>query len=161
MNNQEIHNLVNKILNDLNINSIPIPIEDIVNKYNIRISKAPSEEFSGILIRKENRALIGINDEEPINRQRFSIAHELGHFLLHKNKFAFVDYREKKDVLIHNHKEREANIFAAAILMPEKPLKDDLKEKKYEITEYDVQELAHKYQVSYQAMQIRLINLGK
>ena len=46
-------------------------------------------QMSGLLHRSEdgNRAVIGVNSRHPTVRQRFSIAHELGHLALHKPAF--------------------------------------------------------------------------
>ena len=68
-------------------------------------------------------AYIFINSQRPDERKLFTLAHEIGHFLLKHNGDNFrVDrniYSEEKDIC-----ETEANFFAAAILMPEKDVID-------------------------------------
>ena len=149
-----------EVLSVLKIKSIPVPVEVIANKLKIRISRAPSRDFSGLLIRKDGSALIGVNSNEVAVRQRFTIAHELGHFLLHLQKDTFVDYRDNKKAVMRTPRERQANMFAAALLMPRGSLENDFRAFTNKgFTEVELQVLADKYQVSEDAMRFRLINL--
>src|SRR6185312_712682 len=87
-----------------------------------------SPDFSGLLIRKDGHALIGINSSEASVRQRFTIAHELGHFVLHPQKDAFVDFRKERGAgEVRPPRERHADMFAAALLMPRKLLLKDFR----------------------------------
>ena len=64
-----------------------------------------------------NQATIWVNQSQPVNRKRFTIAHEIGHAVLHPQE-DIVDYR----VDIEGPKDRkevQANKFAAELLMPE------------------------------------------
>lgn len=144
----------------LKLKGIPVDLEKAAEKLNIKVRRAPSEDFSGLLIRKDGRALIGINDDESHVRQRFTLAHELAHFCLHPTKDAFVDYRDNQTGIVRNKKEREANFFAACLLMPRENLVADMsKISSRGIYESEIQEIANKYDVSKEAMSYRLINL--
>lgn len=102
--------------------------------------------------------VIGVNKNHVEARQRFSIAHELGHYLSGHENFT----HEKKIVVDPERKyldpqyreEQESDDFAAELLMPESMLKKDVLEKDIEVSE-----LAKKYDVSEQAMLIQLVNL--
>lgn len=159
MNKQIIELKAQKILTDFGIYNPPVPIEEMVDKLNIKISYAPSKDYSGMLIRKKSKTLMGINSTEPDARKRFSIAHELGHFLFSK-KSVSVDYR------INNYvekpeEEKRADSFAANILMPRRwVLRDFEKISKSTITQNNLIDLAKKYKVSPEAMKFRLANLG-
>lgn len=158
---EKIESEAEKIISSLNIKELPIPVEDIASKLNIKISRAPSKDFSGLLIRKDSSALIGVNSNEADVRQRFTIAHELGHFTLHPRKDAFVDYRNNKKEIMRTPAERHADMFAAALLMPRSFLEKDFKAiSKNGFTESELEKLADKYQVSEDAMRFRLINLN-
>lgn len=150
-----------EILDNLGIKILPIPVEDIADKQKIKISRAPSKDFSGILIRKDEHALIGINNSEAPVRQRFSIAHELGHFFLHPKNDTFVDHRKELNKYdTKSFKEVEADHFAAALLMPKKFLEEDVNKLGCKfISEKEIKILSHKYEVSDEAMTYRLINL--
>lgn len=131
--------------------SYPVPIVKIANDNGIDVystsSLKPNE--SG-LIRKENgKYVIYVNKNHPNTRQRFTIAHELGHFMLHPNKIdnsgdTMIQYtkqylgrngqtgpenglkRAEDETLSPERKkmEREANEFAAELLMPEDQFKE-------------------------------------
>ncbi len=156
-----IEQKVEEILADQKIKSAPIPIEEIAKKYNIVIGTTPSEKFSGVLLRKEDgTSYIAVNNKESTVRQRFTIAHELGHYFLHPNKQTFVDFRHNEQNVIRSPKERQANQFAAALLMPKQILQKDVKIIAEEgISEEHILFLAQKYKVSEEAMNYRLINL--
>lgn len=98
--------------------------------------------------------VIKINRFEPKERQRFTIAHEIAHFLLHKNLIArgVVDsalYRSK----LSSRLEAEANRLAADILMPRELVEHEraLVPGGVDVDRY----LAQKFEVSLPAMDIR------
>ena len=170
MNIKEIELKAQEVLVKCGISSVPIPVEDIADKYGVQVSRAPSKEFSGILIRKENRSLMGINSTESSVRQRFTIAHELGHLLLHSYTSSHIDrkspspiqLRDEVSSLATDEDEIESNAFAAELLMPDFMLEKDLQEitAEEDFNEKSIKDLAEKYNVSEQAMTYRLINLG-
>lgn len=125
------------------------------------------EDVSGVLVRDTSapeRAVIGINSLHHPNRQRFTAAHELGHYFLHSGPL-FVDggkmrdFRDKQSAQATEPREIEANTFAAALLMPEAWLRVDLRAAAAP-TEEAIEELARKYRVSTTALTLRLVNLG-
>lgn len=162
----EIEQKAEEILNESGIRAIPIPVEDVAAHFKLQIGKAASKDFSGILIRKDGVALIGINDTESPQRQRFTIAHEIGHFFLHPTKDVLVDYRSNSRGTRRTPKEKEADIFAASLLMPRQELiKDFMKVAGGVLTDEEqtkkvVSLLATRYEVSDEAMNIRLLGLG-
>lgn len=99
---------------------------------------------------------IGINENQSKQMQRFTIAHELGHFLYGHQHYekTFVD-DESRFKSPHFHQEREADIFAAELLMPREWLEQDVAQ-----IGLKAEELAEKYNVSEQAMWIRLTSTG-
>ena len=128
-------------------------------------------------MRDNGKTLIGVNASHIESRKRFTIAHELGHFMLHGNKEVFVDtdknlfIRFRKKQTHYSLEEAEANAFAAELLMPEDWLITDFKALlatikqslgKLESFHYDfiVRSLAEKFSVSDKAMKIRLDNLS-
>ena len=103
---------------------------------------------------------IRINKFEIPERQRFTIAHEIGHYLLHKDMIGngIVDsvmYRSRLSNLL----ETQANKAAAEIIMPARLVRDDLKmfRSKGAYSEKEIlDELSRNYNVSKQAMSIRI-----
>ncbi|MGJ8592203.1 MAG: ImmA/IrrE family metallo-endopeptidase [Aquaticitalea sp.] len=123
-----------------------------------------NDKVSGLFVMKHDTPYIAFNSNHSKKRRRFTIAHELGHFILHsKSKSLFVD--KNKSVMYRNSdsssgeflKEREANAFAAALLMPRKLIEEEIKSIN---DERIINDLADKFDVSTQAISFRLSNLG-
>ena len=160
-----------KLLADQKIKDAPVPVEEIAQKLGAKVSYEPFEgkgELSGMLVRDKERIVIGINSSHPTTRQRFSVAHEIGHLVMHQGTI-FVDQtvrfnRDGKSSLAVDPQEIQANQFAAELLMPEKLLtpavKKRLSKKPNVSPAILISELATEFQVSAQAMEIRLTNLG-
>lgn len=144
------------------VSEAPIPIEEIAEKMGIKISYAPSEEYSGMLLRKkDNQALMGINSNEPKTRMRFTIAHEIAHYLFDTKNAVSIDYRNSIQTVNKSLEEKRADIFAANILMPRKWLQLDFEKiAKERFTQEHLIDLAKKYKVSTEAMKFRLMNIG-
>jgi Zn-dependent peptidase ImmA (M78 family) len=136
--------------------TIPVRLDKILEHYNINISNGEFEDnaVSGAFVRKEKD--IYVANDEPANRQTFTVAHELGHYFLHQEKDTDIFYRTQMLNIDAEDKdeEQEANWFAASILMPESKLHHY-----YTLTK-DLGKLATIFGVSSIAVYYRLKNLG-
>ena len=147
---------------------LPVNIEEIVEKKGIRLLPFDfKEDISGVLMLENNEATIGYNTNEHRVRNRFTIAHELGHFILHKDdKDLFVDKDFKALFRLNNgdtsaKHEKEANEFAACILMPENLIRREIEDSGIDYTDENlIKSLAKKFDVSTVAMSIRISKLG-
>jgi Zn-dependent peptidase ImmA (M78 family) len=166
------------LLRKFNISNPPVPVEIIAEGIGALIVRNNFDGTeSGFALRDGERIIIGVNTRTSRRRQRFSIAHEIGHVVLHPLNALIVDHsvridwRDNVSSLGTNQQEIEANAFGAALLMPETmviehakkyisqmprvpsgsstPLRDDL-----------ISELAREFDVSTEAMGFRLIKLG-
>lgn len=166
--NERIENITEDILQELNIKSPKsIKLEKIAKHFGVDIKGEVLDfDVSGLLVMKNSKSYIRYNILEPEQRRRFTIAHELGHYILHKeDKPLFVDKNEK--VLYRNlesstgeiRKEREANAFAASLLMPKFMLNQVISNASDDIEDV-ISYLATEFNVSEQAMSFRLSNLG-
>lgn len=146
----------------------PVPVDEIAKQLGAEIRYSPFDgELAGMLVRGDaGQIVIGVNSLHHINRQRFTIAHECGHLLLHKGKDVHIDrtFRVNKRDEVSSQAidpdEIEANRFAAELLMPYDMIMNDLVE--YEIdmeSEQELKALANRYQVSIQALTHRVTNL--
>lgn len=159
------------ILEKHGVTSLPVPVERIAESLGARLRYSPFDgdsELAGMLIRGDGVTVIGVNSLHHIHRQRFTIAHECGHLLLHKGKDVHIDrsFRINRRDGISSQaidpEEIEANRFAAELLMPYNMIMQDLIEYDIDIEdEQDLKELADKYQVSVQALTHRITNLLK
>lgn len=166
---KKIENLASSILTDLNIKSAPVDIKTIAKKKGATIKPYEvGEKISGMLFIKNGEGIISYNPTESMVRQRFTIAHELGHLLLHrKTQDIFVDkqfqvhFRNENSGTGQDIQELEANAFAAAILMPKDLLLTEIKKHNFDLgDESAMKELAKVFNVSLQAMTFRMVNLG-
>lgn len=155
------------LLNEFGVKSAPVPLERIVKSKNIVLQFAPlDEELSGMAYIKDGVGIIGINALHHPNRQRFSIAHELAHHMLHADVIANAIHVDKEFRVLHRDSlasqgvdqvEIDANAFASELLMPEHLLKEALGETGLDIEdEAGVEALAKKFRVSASAMRYRL-----
>jgi hypothetical protein len=100
---------------------------------------------------------IRINRHEIVERQRFTLAHEIAHFILHRSLIGggVVDDTMYRSAL-SSRREVEANKMAAELCMPRDLIRQE-REKRRHLTEDSlVDELARLFKVSRQAMRIRL-----
>jgi Zn-dependent peptidase ImmA (M78 family) len=174
MRNLEV--LANQCRAEAGVHTFPVPVEEIARRLGAKVTYEPFEgELSGMLYRDGERKVIGINSAHSPTRQRFSLAHEIAHLRLHRGRPVIVDkvvqdklvrvnMRDAKSSQATDREEIEANQFAAALLMPrEMILKEALRRMSRRASvaaEELVQQMARAFQVSPQAMDYRLINLG-
>lgn len=160
----KIDSMVHGLLSDHNLTKPPIRIEKVAKDLGVELRSGDLDDVSGLLVRQGNSAVIATNSTQSAQRQRFTIAHELGHFLLHEGILNHVDrsyrvnYRSAESSQATNVEEIEANYFAASILMP-KQLLDELVAEEALDNDSMVAELAKQFQVSRLAMSLRLANL--
>lgn len=107
-----------KLLGDLQVSTLPVDVYEIADKLGIEIMELSEPDwFSGSLLNIEDSYYIIVNKIMTPEKKRFTIAHELGHFILHKNEVVYMD-NDKQE-----HLQRQANMFAAALVMPERAVR--------------------------------------
>lgn len=120
-----------------------------LNKYNVPVEKLGSD--SAELVEMEGSYIIFYNNEEPEYRIRFSIGHELGHYLLgHKMNLS-------EDDPLYKKQEIEANIFSAQLVMPEQIIRQASKRGKMINVDY----IVNSFDVSVDAAEKRRKTLSK
>jgi hypothetical protein len=136
---------------------LPVPVESIAEDL-LGLSVEEIElQVSGLLLPAEKR--IFANAGEPAPRRRFTLAHEIGHWVCQclEGRSAAMIYCRAQDVTLDvtdRAFEREANVFAAELLMPETTLRSSFAQRP------DLADLATRFDVSTVAMQWRLYNFG-
>lgn len=158
---------VERALTEGRVKKPPVPVEKLAKAAGAKVLYSNfNEEVSGLLIRKGGSIVIGVANEQSRERQNFTIAHELGHLLLHKGEDVHVDkvfkvnLRSQLSSKAEDVEEIEANAFAASLLMPIGFLKADLQGVTLDIDDpKQIAELAKRYEVSTQAMTYRLMSI--
>lgn len=147
--NPTIERKAYELLKESGQDSIPVDPVAIANHLGLEVMIADFDDdtVSGLL----RDGVIYANYLESTNRQRFTMAHEIGHYVLHN---VTQDVYRSLDAP-RDEKEREADAFAAALLMPR-----HLLTKAIEKGIDTIDALAARFQVSKQSMRIRIRNLG-
>lgn len=157
------------LLEKYDIITLPIPVDQLAALEGAKIVRQRfSGNQSGFMYRNGNDRIIGINSTHGRRRQRFTVAHEIGHMLIHQSNSLVVDrevnFRDGRSSLGVDVKEIEANAFAASLLMPEDKVLAEMRKmgNAHNISSRDdlISHLVHIFDVSGEAMGYRLINLG-
>lgn len=160
-----------QLLDEAGVTSAPVPLERLAERCRAAIRFEPFDgDLSGMVhCLPGGGGVIGVNSEHSKTRQRFTIAHELGHLLLHSDEEFHIDEkrplarRDEVSSQATDAREIEANQFAAELLMPEARVRESLEvfaEGDEDISVEDaIGELARIYRVSQLAMTHRLTNL--
>ncbi|MCP3850626.1 MAG: ImmA/IrrE family metallo-endopeptidase [Gammaproteobacteria bacterium] len=139
------------------LSSIPVDVSRIAYDLGIAVvTLMDLEDHTGFIKCKNDKYIIGVNANMHPNRQRFTIAHELAHYFLHKELINGDGIIE--DTLYRSFKpdinEREANRLAGEILMPHSFVNSFWVDPDF--SRISVKEFASRFQVSEQAMSIQL-----
>ncbi len=153
---QMIQSLANETLNaafecPVNGLSLPIDLVKITRYHDLDLVGVTFNEsnISGALSRDQRKIYVKNSDSHA--RKRFTIAHEIGHYLLHNDDEEIL-YR--RDTSLYNpaqeEKEKEANRFAANLLVPTELLR------KYYVVEKNTYHLAELFGVSEEMMRYKM-----
>lgn len=135
--------------------SIPVNIFALCEAIgvNVQVHNDMPSSLSGFILKKDDIYHIYCNGKEPATRQRFTVAHELSHFLLHK---ALLGDKYPENFLLRgglsNKQETEANKLAAQLLMPYPKIDEYIETH----DSFSIADMAKDFDVSSQAMSIRL-----
>lgn len=167
MNKEEFNKIKEKYIHEIPVNVIGLANELGIAVYETKIN---NDNLSGYISKDDDGYYICVNKKHPATRQLFTIAHEIGHYILHrevldsghllptmykvgngiKPALGRTDYTDPT----YRAMETEANRFAAELLMP----KDEFIKKANECD--DLNDLALAFKVSVGAASIRANNLG-
>lgn len=150
-----------------NINDFPLDLKYLLE--NIGISALPMDftelekklnkgHILGLVLSDDNNAVIYYSKNDSLNRQRFTIAHELGHICQHlrpdSTDYPYIDWRIEEQS--SDPDEILANIFAGELLIPLRKLKEVY----MSLTIPNSRDLAIAFGVSTNVMEERLNYLG-
>lgn len=161
---------VQDLLNEHKISTPPVPVERIAKRLGAQLRFSPlDDELSGMVYVKDGTPIIGVNSRHHPNRQRFTIAHECGHLILHRGQITKEVHVDKSFPMLMRNSvsatgvseiEIEANYFAAELLMPEAYIEEASPDEPFDIDDESVViALARSFRVSPAAMRFRIGNL--
>lgn len=156
------------LLKKHNVVSAPVPVERLAKLEGVLVQRAELDDaLSGMVYIRDGLPIIGVNSRHHENRQRFTIAHELGHLLMHRTYIeaqihvdtGFTLRRDSVSATGTDAYEIEANVFAAHLLMPTSWIEDEAKESELD-DEQGLAILARRFKVSVAALSNRLLYLS-
>ena len=165
----------NELLASASVESWPVRVDKLGKERGIKIRYEPlDDELSGMCFYKNDVAIVGVNARHAPNRQRFTIAHEIGHIVLHNNVLRKGAHVDKVITMLRRDPdssggefqiEIQANQFAAALLMPNFLIKKYMEENNLDNRtlpdEQVIEEIAKAFKVSTTAMAIRMGTIFK
>lgn len=159
--------LARSILSEFGIdNPMDVSIEDIIYALNIPLKYTKLSNCEGRIIHSEGKSLIVVNNNTSFQTRRdFTLAHELGHFLMHRHDMnhhiddsTTMSWFDDKNNAKASKQEIEANIFASEILLPSHLFKKEVECKKFspELIRF----ISDKFKVSRSSVIYRFLELG-
>lgn len=157
-----IAQLANVIRSNFNITT-PVRTENfnqVVQTLNGELYYEDNLDYEAKIERNNEKFIISVDNSKPENRQRFSLAHELGHLFLHMKR---LDEKYWTNNIVEDSayfrygrgiEELEANEFAGAFLMPEEELLN------LYYNDYSIADIARHFNVSEPAVYTRGKNLN-
>src|ERR1700757_93534 len=128
MQRQNLEERAERTLRDTDAYQVPVPIHLVAQRLNLTLEAAAlGDKVSGMLVVDGDQGAIGYNSAHARVRQRFTISHEIAHYLLHARRSGkaqlFIDkqvayMRNEQSSAGVDSEEIEANKLGAALLMP-------------------------------------------
>lgn len=164
-----IKKIVSDLISKVGIGKAPVVVTDIAEYLGLS-AKSISFENNNIL-GMLNKNIIYVNSKKNNVDSRFTIAHEIGHYILQNFNIDTVDTVYVRDLFNHDEKEEcEANLFASELLIPTEFLNKDLKKIIYDFKKMGLNlsknrdliicALAKIYFVSCDVMKFRIKNIN-
>lgn len=173
---KDIESIAERVLVKANVSSLPIRADSIaeftcdleIQWVNLDKCSNAGNVLAALSIQNRKIYMNESHERElksNLGRMNFTVAHELGHWFLHQelaqeNLFGFLG-----SILIcrgtnikTDNKERQADIFATYLLMPERFIVEQLKNFATPLSDSDLKRIANAFLVSKQAMKIRLVD---
>lgn len=151
----------NEIINDFNI-KYPFDIYKFCQQLDIKIIEDDYSVDAYLFCENGTKAIAINRNITNVNRRKFIIAHELGHYFIHGREITFAclninetfnRYRKIEET------EREANEFASEILLPKKEIIKNLPDRTMNFL--DIERIAQKFEVSLTFASIKAIENSK
>lgn len=153
-----------RLVEQAGIGSPPVPVERIAKSLGVSVRFAPLEDdLSGMAFIKGAAKVVAVNALHHPNRQRFTVAHELGHHVLHAERLAsgvhvdrVIMRRDQLSSEGSDDFEIQANVFASELLMPLHLIVPELGPVLDLNDEVRLAAISRRFKVSLAALQFRL-----
>lgn len=154
------------LTDEYGLTTLPVDLEKVAGGLGAIVVPQPAPaELSGILLRRNGQTVLGTNADKDPARQRFALAHLIGHLHLHNRRDLILDtvtrYRHGNLASMPTDREEaEANRFAGALLAPEAIVRRMAANADFDTAAQLVDLLAPRFEMTPLAMAYRLLVLG-
>lgn len=150
-----------QLLQELKITQIPTPVEDICKSLNIECRYTDEIDAEALIIKggKRKTPVIAVKTNGQFEtRTRFSVAHELGHYCIpsHLNEIYRCSALDLHRYRGHKTAEKEANEFAAELLIPSSWIKQAIKH--HDVTLQFIKTIASECETSLTSTALQIAN---
>ena len=149
---EQVEKVAEKVRTAWKLGMNPIPdLVDLLESHGVLVIITEADDraqFSGLQAVVAEQPVIVISANWPGDHQRFTLAHEFGHLLLHKRLGPALD------------EEKACHRFAGAFLLPAVSIRQQLGEKRHNLEIYELFLLKHEFGLSMQACLYRAADLG-
>jgi Zn-dependent peptidase ImmA (M78 family) len=143
-----------ELLAAFNVRHPPVDVHDIARRMGLEVRETETAtNWAGALDLRYETPIVWVNRADVWRRKRFTVAHEIGHLMLHHIPEDVV-HRDTR--FSGDWRERDANDYAARLLMPAEMLRALVSP----FARPNPAVLADRFEVSDKAMEYRLVNLG-
>lgn len=148
----EVEKVAEKLRHEWNLGFDPIEsLTDLLEDRGVKVGVIPAPDtFEAITFWYDSTPIVAVRDGVPGDRQRLSLAHELGHLMV----------LPPEEMDNDEGREKVAFRFAGAFLVPESTVKRELGEERTRLDLFELHLLKHKYGLSMQAWIYRAKDLG-
>ncbi len=138
-----------EVWKELGESEVPTNLQSIVKKLGIPVKKVEGIDIEGLAFSSRGgEVFIMFNGSDPLARRRFTVAHEIGHFLLDH-----IPIEGATEQISQNAQEKEANTFSSHLLVPRADLKEFVKNKNKTL-----EDIVGRYNVSKEVATYAVLN---
>lgn len=154
------------VADQMDLTDLPVDPEAVAVRMGAIVVRKPVHDgVSGMLLRRDGQTVIGLNAGFPEDRERFLLAHLVGHLHLHQKRDLLLDVADRFSrgtltCLATDREEAEANRFAQALLAPERAVRRMAAEVDFRTGAQLVDLLAPRFGLTRTMMAVRLMGLG-
>src|SRR6185369_5861123 len=142
---RQIKEEASALLRSCGVYRLPVDVDAVASCIGLHVNYTSlDDDYSGLLVIRDGAAVAHINKLHHTNRRRFSLAHEIAHFVLHEQRqtsgeSAYVDkamrlyHRTDRELGQNARMEFQANAFASELLMPEQLLRSKIIDEGYDL----------------------------
>lgn len=139
-----------------------VDLADLAAAVHAYVDFKPISGSLGRLVTNDDSAMIVVDSNiREESKKRFVLAHELGHWLMHRNTSKLIyqcDPQDFVDFQNSRKEETEANVFASSLLLPPKLFESECVGKRFNLGL--IEELADRFQTSLMATSLRFVDFG-